>query len=818
MHAIDTVERNLRYATRVLIKAPGFTLAASLTLALGIGANTALFSVVRTVMYAALPYANPHELVMIWSGSSPADITHLSLQEVSSYRDDAGSFATLGAYMESNVNLTGEGDAERVRAGVVTGELFETLAVAPVLGRALTASDAAPGAPATVVVGHGLWIRRLGGSPDIVGTVLRIDGAPRTIVGVMPAGFRLPMDYIRDQATEVWIAARIDVAALGAWGDRSHLAVGRLNPGVPVATATSELGVIAGRWVEAGFVRDEGDGGLYRSAIPLREFLTGDIRRGLLLLFGAVAVVLLIACANVANLLLARADARRRDIAVRNALGAGRGDIVSQLLTESLVLSTVGGACGLGFAYATLQVLQTVRPAGLPRIEDATLDLTALLFTCAVSVVTGLLFGLLPSLQLSTPSLTAVLNESGRGGGGHSRTVVRRGLVVLQLGFSVVLVIGAGLLLRSLIELQRIDLGLNPERVLTAQLVLPSADYPNARVVGFYRTLLERLAQLPGVEAAGAIRVLPLSRAIGDWSITIEGRPSGPNENPNGDFQWATPGYQQALGLTVLRGRWLTDADREQAPAVVVMNDTMAKRYWPGQDALGKRFQMGGPGATTPMLSIVGIVKTLRHESVIEEPRAEMYLPHAQLPTSVGSPARAMALTMKTAGDPLALTPALRDTVRELDPNLPLSDIKPMAEIAATALARPRFATFLLGGFAFLALALAAVGTHATVSLLVNQRSREIGIRLALGAEKRTILASVLREGLALAAGGVAVGLIGASFASRVLGAFLYGVSAFDPLTFALVPAILIAVALLATWSPAYRAASFNPVKALRHG
>jgi predicted permease len=379
-------------------------------------------------------------------------------------------------------------------------------------------------------------------------------------------------------------------------------------------------------------------------------------------------------------------------------------------------------------------------------------------------------------------------------------------------------VIGAGLLLRSLIELQRIDLGFNPERVLTAQLVLPTADYPPERVVGFYRTLLERVAQLPGVEAAGAIRVLPLSRAIGDWSISIEGRPSAPNENPNGDFQWATPGYQQALGLTVLRGRWLTEADREQAPAVVVINDTMAERYWPGQDALGKRFQMGGPGATTPMLSIVGIVKTLRHDSVVEEPRAEMYLPHAQLPTSVGSPSRGMALTVKTAGDPLALASALRDTVRELDRNLPISDVRSMAEITATALARPRFATFLLGGFALLALTLAAVGTHATVSLLVSQRAGEIGIRMALGAEKRTILASVLREGLVLAAGGIVVGLVGALFAARVLGALLYGVTAFDPLTFALVPAILATVALLATWAPAYRAASVNPVKTLRQG
>jgi putative ABC transport system permease protein len=818
MRVIDTVGRNLRYATRSLITTPGFTAAASLTLALGIGANTALFSVISSVMLTPLPYGNPENLVMIWRGNSPADMTHLSLQEVVSYRDDAASFETLGAYIESSVNLAGDGDAERLPAGVVTGEQFGTLGVAPLLGRVLTASDAAPDAPGTVVLGHGLWVRRLGAAPDVVGRTIRINGAPRTIVGIMPSGFRLPMDYVRERPTELWMAGTINPAALGAWGNRSYLAVGRLKPGVGAATATSELEVIARRWIEAGFVPDQGDGGLYRSAIPLQAFLTGGVRSGLLVLFGAVGIVLLIACANVVNLLLARADARRRDVAVRSALGAGRRDILAQLLTESLLLSAVGGAGGLGLAYAALQVLLTFQPAGVPRIEDAALDTTALLFTGAVSVMTGLLFGLLPSIQMSKASLTSVLNESGRGGGGHSRTVVRRGLVVLQLAFSVVLVIGAGLLLRSLIELQRIDLGFNPERVLTAQLVLPAADYPNERVVGFYRTLLERLAQLPGVETAGAIRVLPLSRAIGDWSISIEGRPSAPNENPNGDFQWATPGYQQALGLTVLRGRWLTEADREQAPAVVVINDTMARRYWPGQDALGKRFQMGGSGATTPMLSIVGIVKTLRHDSVVEEPRAEMYLPHAQLPTSVGSPSRGMALTVKTAGDPLALASALRETVRVLDRNLPISDVKSMEEITATALARPRFATLLLGGFALLALTLAAVGTHATVSLLVSQRAGEIGIRMALGAEKRAILASVLGEGLALAAGGIVVGLAGALFAGRMLGSLLYGVSAFDPLTFALVPAILAAVALLATWAPAHRAASVNPVKTLRHG
>jgi putative ABC transport system permease protein len=375
------------------------------------------------------------------------------------------------------------------------------------------------------------------------------------------------------------------------------------------------------------------------------------------------------------------------------------------------------------------------------------------------------------------------------------------------------------LLLRSLIELQRIDLGFNPSRVLTAQLQLSTTDYPDpASVVNYFRTLTDRLEQLPGVQAAGAIRILPLSRTIGDWSISIEDRPTRPNENPNGDFQWATPGYLDAMGLTLLRGRWLTSADREEAPAVVVINDTMAARYWPDQDAIGRRFQMGGPGSTRPMMTIVGIVRTLRHDTLVEAPRAEMYLPHAQLPTSTGSPARGMAIAMKTEGDPLGFAGALRDTIRAMDRNLPLSEVRTMEQVTATALGTPRFAAVLLGAFALIALTLAAMGTYATISLLVSERSQEIGIRIALGAERRAILASVLGEGMLVAGAGITLGIVAALILSRALETLLYGVSALDPLTFALVPAILVAVAALATYTPARRAASVDPATTLRRG
>ena len=817
MRMLDRLRQNVRYAVRLLLKSPGFTLAAVATLALGIGANTAIFSVVKAVMFTPLPYGRPDELVIVWNATSPGDVTHLSLQEVVSYRDDVSSFVSVGGYVETNANITGADDPERLRSAVVTGELFETLGVRALLGRALTPRDSAPGAADVVVIGHGLWHRRFAGATNVIGQSLLVNGRPREIVGVMPQGFQLPLDYLNERPTEVWTAEVVDPARLGAWGDRSHVAVGRLRGSATPASATSELKIVAERWIRAGFVRDAGDGGLFRFALPLQQFLTRDVGRALAVLLGAVGVVLLIACANLMNLLLARADRRRREIAVRGALGAGRGDVIAQLLTESVLLSLLGGAAGVGLAGAAIQVLHALRPASVPRIEEASLDATALFFSAALAAVTGVLFGLAPALTLARQSMVAVLNQVSRGGThGHARLAVRRTLVVAQLAFSVVLVIAAGLLGRTLIELQRIDLGFDASRVLTAQIQLPPAAYPDAAVVNFYRDLTERLGQLPGVEAAGAIRILPLSRSIGDWSITVEGRPTAANENPNGDFQWVTPGYLEAMRLTLLRGRWFISTDREDAPPVVVINDTMAAAYWPGQEALGKRFQMGGAGTTRPAMTIVGIVTTLRHNAVVEAPRNEMYLPHAQLPSSVGSAARGMAVAIRTAGDPTGMIQPLRETVRAMDRNLPLSDVRTMEQIAATAFAGPRFAAFLLGLFALLALTIAAIGTYATISLLVSERSHELGIRIALGAEHRTIVQSVLREAIVVAGGGILIGLAIAVASSRVLGVLLYGVPPLDPITFGTVPLLLALVALAAAIVPARRAASLDPVTTMR--
>ncbi len=789
-----------------------------MTLALGIGANTAVFSLIKATLLSPLPYGDADRLTAIW-GPDRAEQTHLSLREVYTYPRESQSFVDIAGYQEYDASFTGGQEPELIRGGSATPNLFEVTRTSAMLGRTFTPADTAGGTSDVIVISHGLWQRRFGGAADIIGRSLQVNGRARTVVGVMPPSFRLPNDYASLRPTEAWVPEVVDAANLGAWGSRSYSGLARLKDHVSPASATSELAVVASRWVKAGYVRARPDGslgGLARRVIPAQEFITGQVRGSLLILFGSVAFVLLIACANVANLQLARADVRRREVAVRTALGAGRGHIVSQLLTESVLLSIAGAIAGLAVAWAGLQIVVTLRPADLPRLDETTLDGTVLLFTAVLAIVTGILFGLLPALQLSRPDVTGVLKDGGRTGtAGRSRQLARRALVVLQLASSVVLALAAGLLIRSLIELNRIDLGFNPVNVLTAQLQVPATSYPQmADVVRFYRQATERVAQIPGVRAVGAVRVLPLARSIGDWSIKIEGRPYVPEENPNGDFQAVTPGYFQAMGLTLVRGRFLTDADREDTMPAVVINDTMAARYWPNQDAIGRQFMMGTDDK--PWLTIVGVVGTVRHNAVVEEPRAEMYVAHAQLPAHIRSTPRGMTLVVKTDANPFALTGQVRDAIRAIDRNLPVSDIRTMEQVAAAALSQPRFVTFLLALFAGTALTLAAIGIYGTISLLVAERTQEMGIRLALGANPPAILKLVLGQGMILTAVGLVIGLAGAAILTRTLSGLIYGVGTLDPLTFIAVPALLSVVALLACLLPARRAASVDPITQLR--
>jgi predicted permease len=815
---MDRLSQDIRHSLARLIRDRGFAAITIVTLALGIGANTAVFSLVKATLLSPLPYGDADRLTVIW-GPDRGETTHLSLIEVFSYPREAQSLVDVAGYQDYDASFTGGQEPELVRAGSATPNLFEVTRTPAMLGRTFTPADTTGGSSDVIVISHGLWQRRFGGSESILGQSVQVNGRTRTIIGVMPAAFKLPNDFASLRPTEAWVPEVVNPSNLGAWGSRSYSGLARLNDDASPTSASSELPLIAERWVKAGYVRSLPDGslgGLARRVIPAQEFITGGMRNALLILFGSVGFVLLIACANVANLQLARADIRRREVAVRAALGADRAHIIRQLLTESVMLAVAGAAAGLAVAWAGLQIVITLRPANLPRIDETTLDGSGLGFTAVLAVVTGILFGLLPALQLSRPDVTGVLKDFGRGGtAGRSRQLARRVLVVLQLASSVVLALAAGLLIRSLIELNRIDLGFNPSHVLTAQLQVPATDYPQpADVVRFHRQAVDRVAQIPGVRAVGSARVLPLARSIGDWSIKIEGRPYVPEENPNGDFQAVTPGYFQAMSLRLIRGRFLTDADREGTQPVVVINDTMASRYWPGEDAIGRQFHMGTDDK--PWLTIVGIAGNVRHNAVVEEGRAEMYLAHAQLPEHIGGASRGMTLVVKTEGNPLAIAGPLGDAVRAIDRNLPVSDIRTMDDVAASALAQPRFVTFLLALFAATALTLAAIGIYGTISLLVSERTQEMGIRLALGADRPAILKLVLGQGAILTAIGLVAGLAGAAILTRTLSGMVYGVGTLDPATFIAVPAIFAVIALAACVMPARRAAAVDPITTLR--
>lgn len=808
---------DLRQAWLRLRRDRTFALITLATLALGIGANSAVFSLVRGVLLRPLPYAEPDRLVAIW-GPDRAETAWLSLQEIVNYGIESRSFVAVAGYQEIDANLTGGQEPERIRAASVTPSLFEVMGVSPVIGHIPTPAEVALN-PDLIVLSHGLWQRRFGGTTAIVGQDIQVNGRPRVVAGVMPSGFALPADYLAERPSEAWLPERVDPGRLGAWGNRSYQGIARLRDDASIGAVAPELSTIARSWVDAGHVLALPDGtlgALARRAIRVQELVTGPIRKPLLILLGAVGFVLLIACTNVANLQLARADVRQREVSLRAALGASRVQIARQLLTESVVLAIAGGLAGVGVAWAALRLVVALRPAALPRVGDVALDETVLAVTAALSIVTGLIFGLVPALHLSRTDVAAILNEGGRGmTTSRMRHTMRSALVVLQLASSLVLALGAGLLVRSLLEMTRVDLGFDPARVLTAQLQVPQTDHPQpADVVRLYRQIIDRLAGQPGVQAVGAARVLPLSRPIGDWSIRIQGRPYVAAENPNADFQAVTPGYFEAMQLRLIRGRVLTEADREGSLPVVVVNETMATRYWPGEDVLGRQFMMGTDDK--PWLTIVGVVGTVRHNAVIEEPRAEMYVAHAQLPEHIRTAPRGMSLVVRTAGDPLNAAPLIREAVASVDRNLPVSDLRTMADVTAQALSQPRFLAILLGLFAAAALLLASVGIYGTVSLLVTERTREMGIRMALGADRGSVLRLVLAEGLRLTATGLTLGVAGAAALSQVLTGLVYGVGLLDPLTFVGVPALLGLIGALACAGPAWRAASVAPAETLR--
>jgi predicted permease len=803
---MDTLRQDLVYALRRLRQAPAFSLVAIATLALGIGANSAIFSIVNAVLLKPLPFEDPENLVRVaqtWKGAgvvySPPNF--LDVEEA------AGSFEALAAFDGGGVTLTDGAAPARVEAASVSASFLDVLRSRPALGRGFLAEENEPGKHRVVVLGDRLWLARFGGDPSIVGRTIQIDRESHMVVGVAPAGFAYP------EGAELWTPLQYDerfrFKNRGAW----YLGViGRLKPGVTIDAARQEVATIAARLARQYPEDNEGVGGSVES---LHDATAGDVRTGLWILLGAVGFVLLIACVNVANLLLARVLGRETEIAVRTALGAGRGRLLRQLLTEAVVLSLLGGAAGLLLAAFSLDWLLALRPDALPRLVEVRLDRQVLAFAASLSLATGLLFGMLPAAQLTRRPAATALREGARGvlgGRGHR---MRSALVVGQMAMALVLVAGAGLLIRSFVQLRQVDPGFRTEGRLAFRISLPGAAYPeDAGRIAFYDRLFSRIAALPGVRSVGGVSGLPLGGTNFTISFEVEGRPPvAPALQPTMQTRIATRGYFETMGIPLRRGRLIDERDGAGAPQVVVLGEAAVRKYFPGEDPLGKVLKIGlgrGPGKPKAGGEVVGIVGDVKEHGLDADHPPEVYIPYQQFPTP------SLDLVVHTALDPRRLTTAAEGAVRELDPQLPLTRVATLEEMVARSLSEPRFYTVLLGAFAAVALLLAGLGIFGALSYAVSQRSREIGIRVALGADPVAVLRMVLRHALILAAIGLAIGVTGALALSRVIGGMLFQLSPTDPSTLAGVTALLAAVALAASYLPARRATRVDPIEALR--
>ena len=810
---MDQLLQDLKFAVRSLSARPGFTAIALLALAVGIGANSAIFSVVHAVLIRPLPFAEPDRLVMIWHDYTESNLPKASISVPSylEYRDHMQAFEQVAAATPWSANLTGSGDPERVQGMLVTANFLRTLGVGPAAGRDFLPEEDRPGANRVVILGHGLWERRFASDRSIVGRTVALNGEEHTVVGVLPAGIAplRPADLYKP------IAFTDAQRAPSNHGNEFLLNVARLRAGATLERARAEMDALAARLREQYY-----DQGWRVSIVPLRDETVGDVRPALLILMTAVGCVLLITCANVANLLLARATARRREIALRAALGAGRWRLVRQLLTESVLLAVAGGALGLLLAVWGIRAIVAAAPDEAARALQAGsrlgVDPTVLLFTLLVSVLTGLLFGTAPAARLSRTDLNETLKEGSRGQGigarGHR---LLGGLVVVQVALALVLLVGAGLLVRSFTRLRRVDPGFRAENLLTFQVTLPTGRYDSdLQVRGFFDALLPRLRSLPGVRQAAAVSNLPMSGDNAGASFAIEGVREEPHQpGPHGDSHVVTDGYFATLGIPVLRGRGFDGQDGPDSTPAAVVDQVLADRYWPGQDPLGHRLAFAFEGSPEKPIwrTIVGVVGHVKKYGLDGRVKEQYYTPAGQRPR------RSMVLALRTAGDPRAMIAAVRAAVRGLDPDLPLFRVAPMEQVVDDTLKTRRFVLLLLGLFASVALTLAAVGLYGVLAYAVGQRRHEIGVRMALGAEARSVVRMVVGQGMTLCAAGLLLGALGAVAATRFLSSLLFSVSATDPGTFAAVPLGLALVALLACWIPARRAARVDPAVALRY-
>lgn len=814
--------QELRLALRMLLKHPGFTAVALFTLALGIAANTAIFSVADAVLFSPLPYAEPDRLAMVWGQSPDKARQTVSPANFLDWRAQSQSFEGLAGISHVPFNLAGDGAPEVVRGASVSANFFQVLGIPAALGSTFLASADGAGSPHRVVLGHRLWMRRFGGDPRVLGRMLRLNDLSYEVVGVMPERFEwpaiVPTHASAAEPPQLWVpAVHRDVPQLGpdtsqdtsTWRDGNYLrVVGRLKPGVTLEGAGRELDTLAARLAQE-YPRTNTRSGIV--LVPLREQLVGNVRSALWVLLAAVGLVLVIACANVANLFLARASARRQELTVRLALGARRGQLVRQLLTESVLLALAAGTLGLLLALWGMDALLALVPPELPRMGAVGMDGRVLAFTLLTSLGTGVLFGLVPALQASKPDLNGVLRQGGGGrfvGAGHRS---RSALVVGEVALAVVLLISAGLLLRSLWSMQSVDLGFRSEGVLTWRVSLPSAEYPDvARQAALFQRLQERVEALPGVKSVGAVSDLPFG-GNNIWRLMdIDGQPRpAPGDVRSVGYQVVTPGYFRTLGIPLKRGRDVTGADRADTQQVVLINDAAARQYWPGQEPLGQRIRLGSE-SDAPWRTIVGVVGDVRQAGALEETRPESYVPALQ------DTFHFIQYTARTEGDPARLAAGVREAVSALDSNLPISQVWTMEEVVASAMARPRFLSTLVALFAALALLLAGVGLSGVIAYMARQRTQEIGIRMALGARPVDVLRLVVGSGMRLAVVGVALGLAGAWAATRAMASQLYGVSATDPLTFGSLALLVTAVTLVATWLPARRATRVDPMVAMR--
>lgn len=814
---MHSVLQDVRYAFRSIRRSPGFAVVVVATLALGIGVNVVLVSVVRSVLLSPLPYGEPERVVSIWSQWAAFPKTWVSVPEYRYYRDAVEAFERVALYDSDTANLTDGDEPERIGISEVTTNLFETLGVAPVVGRAFTPEEGKLSSD-VVLISHRLWMRRYGGETDLVGRRIEIDGKPATVVGILPRGFQLPIDYSAETRTDLYrptdVPAGMEpIPQMG--GSHSYYSVARLAAAATVSRAQAEVLAANQRDTRDGIYPE--DWRFRTLVIPVEDDVVGSVRPALWILLFAVGFVLLIACTNVANVVLSRGQERRREVALRNALGAGAGRVFRQLFTESLLLALMGGGFALVLARWGLQLLVALEPGSIPRLTEARLDAPVLAVALAITLSTALLFGVVPALSGSRVGLRGALGEGGRGSStGVGGRRLRLSLVGLQMTMAVVLVVGAGLMIRSFGNLVAIDPGFRSDGVLTMRLSAGAQHYPgDDDVARFYERLVDEVKSIPGVERAGAVRVLPLASQIGDWGMRIEGYVPGPNEHPAADWQVATPGYLEALRIPLVEGRLFTRDDRPDSEPVLIVNRAFAETYFPRESPLGKRVFIGGDGAS-PATRIVGVVGNVRHNGITAEIKQKWYLPASQAWRSLGFSPRSMTLTIRSSLSPSTLAPSVRALVHRIDPKLPVAEVRSLEEVLASSVAPARFTMALLVAFSALALLIASVGVYGVVSFLVSQRSTEIGIRVALGASRSSVLAMVEKEIVVVTTLGVLVGSAAALLLGSSMGTLLHGVRPSDPLTFAVVPLVLFGAAIAGSLVPALRATRVDPVVTLR--